>query len=49
MAVQLGARATPDVVAALPTWLKGVQCLGSPTGEDCGYCWVHHAPTRLEL
>jgi hypothetical protein len=45
MAAQLGDIATPAMVATL----KGAQCLGTPRGEDCSYCWKHHAPTRIEL
>ena len=43
MAAKLGD--TPAMVVAL----EGAQCLGAPRGEDCSYCWKHHAPTRIEL
>jgi hypothetical protein len=51
IAAKLGVGATPAAVAALAKTqeLEGVQCLGSPHGKDCSYCWKHHAPTRIEL
>ena len=51
MQAQIAGDIVADIVAktgAKPAELARLQCLGSPTGEDCSYCWVHHHATRMK-